>query len=151
MILNWDSISYWFQIPLHWFREADRRLNIFGDGKIVRVDRKNPNGTLITIDPDALKKEPEAESSFSTFETPSANDSTVSTGHTRNALLNTTWTRGGSTGTGVKVYLPTDSWGDGVSRSTAWRLCEFDRYGCLQKVYAQTIRTEAVNMDQINA
>ena len=155
MKLNWESISYIFQIPLLWFKDTDRRLNLFGDGQILTVDRNNPDGTRISLDidalKDALKEEPEAETSFSTFETPSANDSSVSTGHTHNALLNTTWTRGGSTGTGVKVYLPTDSWGDGVSRSTAWRLCEFDRYGRLQKVYAQTIRTEAVNMDQINA
>lgn len=155
MKLNWESISYIFQIPLSWFRDADRRLNIFSDGNIVRVDRNNPDGTFISIDTDALDKAPKNETNFAVFETPSANDSTVSTGHSSNALLNTTWTRGdvdaNDNPVGVRVYLPTDSWGDHVSRSIAWRLCEFDHAGRLQKVYAQTIRTEAVNMDQINA
>ena len=144
MKLNWEKISYIFQIPLQWFRDADRRLNIFGDGQIVRVNRNNPDGTYITIDPDAVRKALEfTEDTFSASfpEVPSTNDNTVSTGHNYNALLTTTWTRAGAT-EGIKLYLPTDSWGDGVSRSTAWRLCEFDRYGGLQKVYAQTIRTE---------
>ena len=79
--------------------------------------------------------------SFAVFETPSTNENRVSTGHNFNRLLDTTWTRGN--GSGVKVYLPTDSWCDGVARSTAWRLCEFDENGCLQKVHAQTIRTES--------
>ena len=93
------------------------------------------------------------ETEFKDFETPSAVDSAVSDGHALNALLDTAWTRGdvdaNRNPVGVKVYLPTDSWGDGVSRSIAWRLCEFDRFGCLQKVGAQTIRTESVNMDQL--
>lgn len=84
---------------------------------------------------------------FQQMETPSTEENTVSAGHKRNALLGTSWERG--KGQGVRVYLPTDTWGDGVSRSTAWRLCEFDENGQLQKVHPQTIRTETVNIMQL--
>lgn len=84
---------------------------------------------------------------FAQMETPSTNEDTVSAGHKLNKLLDTSWERG--KGEGVRVYLPTDSWGDGVSRSIAWRLCEFDENGQLQKIHAQTIRTESVNMSQL--
>ena len=153
MKLNWESISYIFQIPLLWFKDVDRRLNLFGDGKILTADRNNPDGTRISLDidalKDALKEEPKAETSFSTFETPTAATGTIPSNHQNNVNLNTTWTRGGSTGTGVKVYLPFDSWDTGARRIYAWRLCEFDRYGRLQKIYAQTIQTDAVSVDQL--
>ena len=85
--------------------------------------------------------------SFEQLETPSVVEDKVSEGHTRNSLISTGWERGN--GKGVQVYLPTDSWGDGVSRSIAWRLCEFDEKGQLQKIHPQTIRTETVNMQQL--
>lgn len=83
---------------------------------------------------------------FEQLETPSIDEDWVSEGHKRNALITTGWERG--KGKGVKVYLPTDSWGDGVARSTAWRLCEFDENGQLQKIHPQTIRTETVTISQ---
>jgi hypothetical protein len=143
------------QVPASWFNAVASFLNNLVGGYGIRVVKNQRGASTVEIDESYMHKKPDAETNFKVFETPSANDSTVSTGHSSNALLNTTWTRGDVDGNGkpigVKVYLPTDSWGDGVSRSTAWRLCEFDHTGRIQKVYAQTIRTEAVNMDQINA
>lgn len=135
-----------------WFNRVAGFLNsLVGGIGIIVTKNSHPSAAApisIDIDPDAVRKAlAQNETVFQEMETPSAVDDTVSAGHAGNALLETTWTRG--TGKGVKVYLPTDGWGDGVSRSTAWRLCEFDRYGQLQKIYAQTIRTEAVNMSQL--
>ena len=139
-------------IGADWFNKVGGFLNALVGGlglRIIKNARPNAAAPItIEIDPDAVRNAIAfKESKFQDFETPSADDAAVSAGHTKNALLTTSWTRG--SGKGVKVYLPTDSWGDGVSRSAAWRLCEFDRYGSLQKIYAQTIRTEAVNMQQL--
>ena len=142
-----------------WYNRVAGFLNALVGGLGIKVFKPSRPavGTpvFIDIDPkavaDALRTEKTLwrdETEFKDFETPSAADSAVSDGHAFNALLGTAWTRG-SDGQGVRVYLPTDSWGDGVSRSIAWRLCEFDRFGCLQKVGAQTIRTESVNMNQL--
>lgn len=139
-------------IGTEWFNKVGGFLNSLVGGlgvKILKNNRPSASAPIsIEIDPDAVRKALQIkETKFQQMETPSAMDDTVSTGHQYNALLETTWTRGADKG--VAVYLPTDTWGDGVSRSTAWRLCEFDRYGQLQKIHAQTIRTESVNMSQL--
>jgi len=142
-----------------WYNRVAGFLNAITGGLCVKIIKPSHPSVgapvFVDVDPaavaDALRMEKTLwrdETKFEAFETPSAADSAVSAGHALNALLDTTWTRGAD-GKGIRVYLPTDSWGDGVSRSVAWRLCEFDRFGCLQKVGKQTIRTESVNMDQL--
>lgn len=54
MILDWNRITHLFQIPLRWFREIDRRATIIGDGQYITIDRNNPNGTIVSLDPSAL-------------------------------------------------------------------------------------------------
>lgn len=147
-------------VGCEWYNRVAGFLNAITGGLCVKIIKPSHPSVgapvFVDVDPEAVadalrttKTLWRDETEFMDFETPSAADSAVSEGHALNALLDTAWTRG-TDEKGIRVYLPTDSWGDGVSRSVAWRLCEFDRFGRLQKVGAQTIRTESVNMDQIN-
>jgi hypothetical protein len=139
-------------IGTEWFNKVGGFLNSLIGGLGVKIRKNNrPSASapiIIEIDPDAVRKSLQIkETKFQEFETPSEENSTVSTGHAMNALLQTEWTRGSNKG--FTCYLPFDSWGDGVSRSVAWRKCEFDRFGTIQRVHKQTLRTESVNIDQL--
>ena len=54
MRIDWNSITHFFQLPLSWFRDVDRRSHILGDGKVVQVDRNSQDGTIIKVDPKGL-------------------------------------------------------------------------------------------------
>lgn len=140
MKLNWESISYIFQIPLSWFRDADRRLNIFGDGNIVRVDRNNPDGTLITIDKNALG-------------VPSSETGTVTDGTDSPAVLDTngstwTWAAGGDDGLMLDAYCKIAPQVSGSSYSVFQR-CQltFSKDGLLvsAQLLSDRVRIQARN------
>lgn len=84
---------------------------------------------------------------YTNLDKPTATTGTIPQHHRNNSNIETQWERGN--GKGVRVYLPTDSWDTGARRIYAWRLCEFDENGCLQKVNAQTIQTDAVSIEQL--
>lgn len=144
-------------IGADWFNKVAGFLNSLVGGLGISIT-KNASPSVsapvsISIDPDAVRSAlafKESEYSTDLPDTPVQATSSVPAAHQNNAKLTTTWTRGNRDGVGVKIYLPTDSWDTGVRRMLAWRLCEFDRYGCLQKVNAQTILTDAVSVDQLN-
>jgi hypothetical protein len=133
------------QVPASWFNAVARFLNNIVGGYGINITKDGV--PTVCIDPKVLATNAEkATKEYQQMETPSADNLSVSAGHQENQLLTTEWRRGTK---GIKIYLPTDSWGDNVSRSIAWRLCEFDRYGRLVHVGKQTIRTESVNMNQL--
>ena len=140
MKLNWENISYIFQIPLHWFREADRKLNIFGDGKLIRVERNNPDGTLITADPDA-------------FGIPSSETGTPKDGTDSPAVLDAigaswAWTAGGNDGLTLDVYCKIAPQVSGSSYSVLQRCrLTFSKDGLLvsAQLLSDRIRIQARN------
>ena len=54
MVVDWDSITHLFQLPLRWFREIDRRSWLITDGVTLEVDRNNPEGTVLKINESGL-------------------------------------------------------------------------------------------------
>lgn len=52
-MMNWDNLTHIFQIPLRWFRDVDRRSHIITDGNVLRAERDNPDGTVLTFDQEA--------------------------------------------------------------------------------------------------
>ena len=68
MRIDWNSISHFFQIPLEWFRDVDRRSRIIPDGNVIKADRNNAEGTVLSIDKDALNI-PSSESGAATDRT----------------------------------------------------------------------------------
>ena len=54
MVVDWDSITHLFQLPLRWFREIDRRSWLITDGVTLEVDRNNPDGTELKINKSGL-------------------------------------------------------------------------------------------------
>ena len=54
MVVDWDSITHLFQLPLQWFREIDRRSWLITDGVTLEVDRNNPEGTELKINKSGL-------------------------------------------------------------------------------------------------
>lgn len=54
MVVDWDSITHLFQLPLRWFREIDRRSWLITDGVTLEVDRNNPEGTELKINKSGL-------------------------------------------------------------------------------------------------
>lgn len=141
-------------VGVEWFNSVAGFLNSLVGGLGIMVTKpRNPSVAApitIDIDPDAVRKAITlTETKFDAMETPTAATGTIPNNHQNNANLTTFWIRG-RTGKGVKVYLPTDAWDTGVRRIVAWRLCEFDRYGCLQKINAQTIQTDSLSVDQLN-
>ena len=140
MKLDWNKIFYIFQIPLHWFREADRKLNIFGDGKLIRVERNNPDGTLITADPDA-------------FGIPSSETGTATDGTDSPAVLDSngaswTWEAGGDDGLMLDAYCKIAPQVSGSSYSVFQR-CKltFSKDGLLvsAQLLSDRIRIQARN------
>ncbi|MBO5705591.1 MAG: hypothetical protein J6S05_01075 [Bacteroidaceae bacterium] len=133
-----------------WFNKVGGFVNALIGGfglKVSKPSRPSVSAPVsIEIDPDAIRQALAVdETEFDEMETPSVDD--VPENHRGDALIDTEWARGGKKG--VKLYLPTDSWDDGAECSLAWRLCEFDRYGCLQRICGQTIRTASVSNDQL--
>lgn len=54
MVVDWDSITHLFQLPLRWFRDIDRRSWLITDGATLEVDRNNPEGTELKINKSGL-------------------------------------------------------------------------------------------------
>lgn len=54
MVVDWDSITHLFQLPLRWFREIDRRSWLITDGVTLEVDRNRPEGTELRINKSGL-------------------------------------------------------------------------------------------------
>lgn len=54
MVVDWDSITHLFQLPLRWFRDIDRRSWLITDGVTLEVDRNNPEGTELKINKSGL-------------------------------------------------------------------------------------------------
>ena len=136
------------QVPASWFNAVASFLNNLVGGYGVKIN-KNGSIPVVSIDPEVLadqtKLTPTKE--HQQFETPSADQNTSPSTHPQSGsgdsftvkLIDTVWKAGGKKG--VKVYLPTDSWADGVERFTAWRLCEFDSQGRLRSIGKQSIMT----------
>ena len=136
------------QVPASWFNAVASFLNNLVGGYGVKI---NKNGAIpvVSIVPEVLAEHSKDKPTTQhvELETPSENQDFASKGHVYNeandawSLHDTTWVRGGKKG--LKIYLPTDSWGDGSERCTAWRLCSFDRQGRLAKVEGQSIVTKS--------
>lgn len=52
--VDWESIKSFVQIPLSWFKEVSRRSNIFSKHPIIIVERNNPDGIALNINPNQL-------------------------------------------------------------------------------------------------
>ena len=136
------------QVPASWFNAVASFLNNLIGGYGVKIN-KNGAFPIISINPDVLSEQSKYKptTEHTELETPSADQHTSPPTHPQSGsgdnftvkLIDTTWKAGGKKG--VKVYLPTDSWADGVERFTAWRLCEFDSQGRLRSIGKQSIMT----------
>lgn len=54
--VDWESIKSFVQIPLSWFKEVSRRSNLFSKHPLIIVERNNPDGIALNIDPAQLPK-----------------------------------------------------------------------------------------------
>lgn len=96
MKIDWESVTHIFQIPLRWFREIDRRSRIIPDGNIINADVNNPDGTVLSIDKDALEiPSVETGTAANHTDSPEVYDSTGSSW---------TWAAGGSDGLTFDAY-----------------------------------------------
>lgn len=151
-----------------WFNAVASFLNALTGGLGIKVHKSSRPSVsapvTIDIDPDAVAKAiAKKETLFKTLETPTATldvYNQIPAAHMSNGqmvlLPNTDankWTRGevdqDGKMKGVKVYLPTENWDSGVRNCLAWRLCEFDCYGHLQAIGAQTILTYSCSAEQL--
>lgn len=127
------------QVPASWFNQVASFINNLLGGYGIKMTKNATGASVISVDPEVLHINKKATKEFKVFETPSVDLDNIPASHRGYAKFTDTWERGTK---GVKVYLPTDTFADGVGRYTMWRLCEFDRYGCLQKIGDQKFMTE---------
>ena len=96
MKIDWESVTHIFQIPLRWFREIDRRSRIIPDGNTLRADTNNAEGTVLSIDKDAL--------AIPSAETGTAANHTDSPEVYDSSGASWTWAKGGSDGFSIDAY-----------------------------------------------
>ena len=140
MKIDWESVTHIFQIPLRWFREIDRRSRIIPDGNIINADVNNAEGTVLSIDKDAL-------------DIPSTETGTTTDGSDSPAVLDATggtwsWSAGGSGGLMLDCYCkiaPQTS----TSNYTVFQRCRltFSKDGLLTtgQLLSDRIRVQARN------
>lgn len=141
MIINWDNLTHIFQIPLRWFRDVDRRSRIITDGKFIRADRNNADGTVLEFDEDAITGIPSNETGSPTNmkDSPAVFDTAGATA---------SWAAGGANGLSLDCYCKIAQQTSGSNYSVFQRArMDFSKDGLLVSaaVLGERIRIQAKN------